>query len=502
MVAHECGIPQWYWNGDSGADAWVAYEESRRAVGELNGRRLADKLQESEAAGSPLLFVCEALLIFTGALERADNPCGEHPEAPLRGMAAWDAVLSELHREENYFDSLEARSSPSKLKDVSNVDEMITTLLEACVLNAAVSPEALRKALPTFLAKAATTLVNFLKYAAEVITNLIKDSQVRNCLPRIMSTESYLSRELADLGEDSHASLVSFGKLLCAVERVQWRSNTRAPNGEVEQIEDNVFFAVASDEGESGVLLKRLALLVKESTEMVIGSIHNISTNYSPTPPPALSCVMRALLHSTNDFESPAIPLQGVRSIIRDFTSQSSDHMMRSVDDALADETARGVHCMTFVNVKLASYHTGRTQDGREAPTLSSADVFMLSAYVEGLFISNDGRYYDPGHGAAWDPNAFESESPAQRRNPSEVLPSVGSTGASLRAAAAAPSAQPGAHEHNFQSPLPRPVSPISTPDTAALPGPMKAHLDNLQAMSGQRESSRYVFTLSQNHTK
>eukprot|EP01061_Rhynchopus_euleeides_P045803 TRINITY_DN8404_c0_g5_i1.p1 TRINITY_DN8404_c0_g5~~TRINITY_DN8404_c0_g5_i1.p1 ORF type:complete len:801 (+),score=285.45 TRINITY_DN8404_c0_g5_i1:117-2519(+) len=481
MIAHECGVPQWYWNGESGSEAWAAFEDARRAVGELNGRRMAEKMDEMGRPTQPLLQVCEGLLLFTRALQRADEPDADDSTGQPHSLGAWETLLSALQTEENYFDSLEARSSPSKLKEVSNIDEHITALLEDCVSQPGTAPDNLRKSLPTFLGKAAVVLVSFLKAASEVIANLVKDSQVRNCLPRIMSTESFLAHELSDLGENCHASLVSFGKLQVAVERVQWRSNTRAPNGDVEQNEDNVFFAVASDEGESPVLLRRLALLVKEATEMVIGSIPVISRYSAVVPPPALSCVMRALLHSTEDFDNPAVPVQGVRSIIRDFTSQSSDNMMRSVDDALTEEAARGMHCMTYVNVKLASYHTGRMPgDTREHPLLSSADVFILSAYVEGLFISHDGKYYDPGHGAAWDPNApntEEVESPV-RRVPSE---------AQVLKVDAPPA--------GFQTPVvsARPVSPISTPDTSALTGPVKAAMDNLQAMSGQRDTGRFA---------
>eukprot|EP00754_Rhynchopus_humris_P047481 Rhum_TRINITY_DN7077_c1_g1::Rhum_TRINITY_DN7077_c1_g1_i1::g.21676::m.21676 len=465
MVAHECGVPQWCWNSDTAADAWVSFEDARKSVKELQCAKTAKALAELAAAPLALVRVTEALWIFQASLERAVEMVYEPEPAPTpKGAEAWEKFVAAANASEAFFSDLQETFDPSVLYTVANIDDSLLGLLEPYVSDPSLFPDALKKTLPAGTHRVASALFTMLKRTSEVVAKLVRDAQVRNCLPRIMSTESYLARELSDLTENGHASLISFGRLQCAVARVQWRTNIRAPDGSVE--EDNVFFAVMSDEGESSVLLQRMALIVKEATEMVMCSVRNITQQYS-SPHPGLGCVVRALLHSTTDYDSPAIPVQGVRSIIHDFTSQSSDNMLRSVEDALCDEQAEAhTHCLVFVNGKLACCHTAN-----DCGALTSTDVFLLSAYVEGLFISKDGKSYDPGQGAAWDPNV-EAESPQKRA--SEPPSSLASPNAPQR-----------------------PLSPLSNPEVGSLgavpTGPVKAALDNLQAATASRNDSRFT---------
>ena len=52
---------------------------------------------------------------------------------------------------------------------------------------------------------------------------------------------------------------------------------------------------------------------------------------------------------------------------------------------------------------------TNQKQQTTGNAQLSSTDVYLLAAYVEGLFVLQDGKSYDPGQGAAWDPLAPEN---------------------------------------------------------------------------------------------
>eukprot|EP01059_Diplonema_ambulator_P032741 TRINITY_DN656_c0_g1_i1.p1 TRINITY_DN656_c0_g1~~TRINITY_DN656_c0_g1_i1.p1 ORF type:complete len:944 (+),score=303.75 TRINITY_DN656_c0_g1_i1:96-2834(+) len=404
------------------ADNRAAHTNVQQVLKDLSGDKVLALVNQAQEAPECCWQVAEALLILLSSLERA--MMGLTEDAPVegpRGKAAWDELVRQIKEQPNFFEELQVNCAYSALLSSSNVDDELPDRLRPYTSSDTLKAQVAKTPFGYFL----EPIYDLLGTSSVITEDCIRESQIRNCVPRFASTQSYLS----STGDLPHANVVSFGKLHIACERVQWKTSTRTRDG-IEQDDNNVFFAVASDQGESPEMLKRLAMVAKEATDMVFGSVYNIRQLSAGKAVPALSCVIKTLMHSMGDHNNPSISTQGVQCIhefkpyfadrsaawqtYQGQTTQTTlvDYVEQalSVGDTQSDSVfgfgggKRGsnvVHCLVFANNKLACCYTkkGSTQ-------LSSTDVFLLSAYVEGVFRGADGKSYDPGMGSAWDPLA------------------------------------------------------------------------------------------------
>eukprot|EP01060_Flectonema_neradi_P019976 TRINITY_DN2748_c0_g1_i1.p1 TRINITY_DN2748_c0_g1~~TRINITY_DN2748_c0_g1_i1.p1 ORF type:complete len:952 (+),score=169.18 TRINITY_DN2748_c0_g1_i1:61-2916(+) len=434
MVAHECGVPQWYWESASPSEARQELESAQQTVCDIaNAKKAVStiKLLEDNIDVECFQQVCEAIIATHRAVDlqtQVENMAHDiPPEALPQKAEAVTETISKL-KEESFLTNLSQRCACDALALELEDPSSFISSLEPYVDGEMFSnpPKAFDSTL--------IGLIKLIAAAHEMTKITVRQNQVRSCLPRLASTESYLSRS----GDLPHANIVSFGKLICAVDRVHWKTSVRTRDGVVMD-DNNVFFAVASDEGESPAVLRLLSGVVREATALVTGNIYRVgTTNYEPfsPPQPALGCIIKSILKSQDDIDSPAMATQGVQCVHEFMPYISPDRnsgnqiggfecsavqstFLDKLSSALGDENEpvfsfsaspsnrpdkNLIHCLVFVNGKLACCHTKKGN-----PQLSSTDVYLLSAYVEGLFVLQNGKSYDPGQGAAWDPLAPEN---------------------------------------------------------------------------------------------
>eukprot|EP01064_Diplonema_japonicum_P035805 TRINITY_DN7865_c0_g1_i1.p1 TRINITY_DN7865_c0_g1~~TRINITY_DN7865_c0_g1_i1.p1 ORF type:complete len:966 (+),score=181.64 TRINITY_DN7865_c0_g1_i1:23-2899(+) len=426
MVAHECGVPQWFWDADSTGETLLAHKAAQGVLRDLNADKALEALSRERETPECCYKIAEAYLILKATLELAlfieDEP---EKQEPLKGKDAWTAFVSDVTaNKENFFQEYAENLSYDALLSASNMDDELVIRLEPYISDKTLKSTVAKTVFGYFL----EPIYELICLSASITEDCIRVSQIRNCNPRLASTQSFLSCT----GELPHANVISYGRLQIACERVQWKTSTRTPHG-IEQDDNNVFFTIASDQGESPAMLRRLTMVAKEATDMVLGSVYNLRHGTAQSVQAVLGCVIRALMHSMSDVNNPSMTTQGVQCI-HEFKPYSNDRstawqtnqgqttqtvLVDYVESALSAGDApqadsvfsfgsgsskKGsnvVHCLVFVNNKLACCYTkkGHTQ-------LSATDVFLLSTFVEGVFRGADGKSYDPGVGAAWDPLA------------------------------------------------------------------------------------------------
>eukprot|EP00755_Sulcionema_specki_P006423 Sspe_Gene.5208::Locus_1715_Transcript_1_1_Confidence_1.000_Length_1622::g.5208::m.5208 len=415
MVMHECGVPQWLWDGAAGEGILEAL------LGVLEDIAEAVDEELEEARGVPPCSDCIALAEAFYALDKvvgAYNSTTLPSSDNLKGETAWMWFCSRVLQPE-YISQIQTRYSIESVRDTLEYhDELFQYTQSFLAREAGIRAELGEKA------KLLELLVQMVVVVVEAMKDASRQYQLRMCLPQLGSTQSFLTNQGLQ-----HASLIAFGKMHVAMERATWKSVVRAGPNTTVQEDNNLFLGVASDEGESGQLLQRLSTVLKDACIFAAGSyprLCSLANDYWSQPQPAIAAVVRAILKlSAPTSDSPCMAVQGVQCLHeftplapQDRNAQSAlqcsavqQNLLENIDGALAacrriDGSADKIlHCLIFVNGKLAACHTRRG-----GQPLTAHDLFLLDAYVEGCFTTKDGKSYDPGQGAAWDPLASTSD--------------------------------------------------------------------------------------------
>ncbi|KAJ9453475.1 hypothetical protein DIPPA_22406 [Diplonema papillatum] len=425
LVAHECGVPQWHWEIDKSAELAENLAEATHRLRDMNKDTVLNALAVVHAkyGSDPPSWIAaagEGAMIVSNTLEASRFGIEDQPTVD----SSWAAFSEAVERNDRFFQNLAEKCTAMAVTlGIPEIGEFVDSLNETVGgLARDVCEKSVLEDVDTSVLTA--PLWDFGCAVLAVCQEYIRSNQVRSSLPRLVSTEAYATRSKLPC-----ATRICFGGARVAVDRYHWRNRVALRGGGFVAEANNIFFVVASDEENvAAESLSNLAALVKEAAEMASGRIDELErpTVAGCTPKQSLGCFVRAFLRAPELIcENPALLALGVGCLVdsspysdagqaeyisnllssvitEPFSNLSLSGGILDEDEAdyhvLGDAKPEAGHALLFINDRLASVATKKG-----VSLLTSSDVLLLSAYVNGIFIANDGTAYNPGYGAAWD---------------------------------------------------------------------------------------------------